>query len=58
VLLDEVQHAVGGQAGAQPATDLAGKQFDPECIAGFETIRERIIQETHDRLANKPDPMR
>jgi putative nucleotidyltransferase with HDIG domain len=36
----------------------SGKQFDPECIAGFETIRERIIQETHDRLANKPDPVR
>jgi putative nucleotidyltransferase with HDIG domain len=36
----------------------AGKQFDPDCITGFEAIRERIIQETHDRLANKPDPVR
>jgi HD-GYP domain-containing protein (c-di-GMP phosphodiesterase class II) len=36
----------------------AGKQFDPDCISGFEAIRDRIIQETRDRLANKPDPIR
>jgi len=36
----------------------SGKQFDPDCISGFEAIRERIIQETNDRLANKPDPVR
>src|SRR5260370_20492079 len=36
----------------------AGKQFDPDCITGFEAIKERIIQEPHDRLANKPDPAR
>jgi HD-GYP domain-containing protein (c-di-GMP phosphodiesterase class II) len=36
----------------------SGKQFDPECINGFETIRERIVQETHDRLANRPEPVR
>jgi response regulator RpfG family c-di-GMP phosphodiesterase len=36
----------------------SGKQFDPECVNGFETIRERIIQETRDRLANRPEPIR
>jgi HD-GYP domain-containing protein (c-di-GMP phosphodiesterase class II) len=36
----------------------SAKQFDPECVNGFNAISDRIIQETRDRLANRPAPIR